>query len=110
MASGRRWAVEDRLGNRVYLTEERWEHIVEGHPEILRCEAELQQTLRSAARRQDAINPQKFRYTRKFPGLPGSHTHLEAVVLFRFEEVDAGLLAANNYVVTAYLKRLGDWP
>jgi hypothetical protein len=32
MSAGRRWTVEDGEGNPVYLTDERWEHIVEGHP------------------------------------------------------------------------------
>ncbi len=36
MAVGRRWAVEDRYGNTIYLTNERWEHIIDpwNHPEI----------------------------------------------------------------------------
>ena len=110
MASGRRWVVADRLHNRVYLTQERWEHILEGHPEMASLESELQQTIRSAQRLQDSMNPQKFRYRRRFPTLPDGNTHLEAVVLFRFEEVEDGHLAANNYIVTAYLKRLGDLP
>jgi hypothetical protein len=31
-----RWMVKDRFGNNVYLTQERWEHIIESinHPEI----------------------------------------------------------------------------
>src|SRR4051794_23536341 len=110
MPSGRRWAVADRSGNRVYLTQERWEHILDGHPEMSALEGELRQTIRSARRMQDSLNPQKFRYSRRFRLLPDGNTHLEAVVLFRFEEVEVGHLAANNYIVTAYLKRLGEEP
>ena len=31
-----RWTVQDRYGNTVYLTEERWQHIIEAinHPEM----------------------------------------------------------------------------
>jgi hypothetical protein len=29
MIAGRRWEVRDRYGNDIYLTHERWEHIVE---------------------------------------------------------------------------------
>ena len=28
MVSGRRWAVRDRYGNEIYITNERWEHII----------------------------------------------------------------------------------
>jgi hypothetical protein len=33
-SSGRRWTVQDREGNPIYLTAERWQHIIEGnnHP------------------------------------------------------------------------------
>jgi hypothetical protein len=31
-----RWTVQDRYGNSIYLTQERWEHIVQSvnHPEM----------------------------------------------------------------------------
>ncbi|MCP4422179.1 MAG: hypothetical protein GY805_36670, partial [Chloroflexi bacterium] len=34
---GKRWIVQDRYGNLIYLTHERWEHIVEpmNHPEMV---------------------------------------------------------------------------
>jgi hypothetical protein len=106
MSPGRRWSVQDIQGNPVYLTEERWEHIVEGHPEMAEHEHQLREAVRLGVRSQDSLNPQKFRYLRGFRGLWGDNTHLEAVVLFRFEE-DEGRLVANNYVVTAYLKEIG---
>jgi len=33
---GKRWTVRDRYGYEIYLTEERWEHIIdpENHPEM----------------------------------------------------------------------------
>lgn len=64
MNSGIRWTVRDRYGNQIYLTEERWEHITEAinHPEMLDYEDELQMTMRSAVRKQDTLNPQKYRY------------------------------------------------
>ncbi|MBE9128647.1 MULTISPECIES: hypothetical protein [unclassified Coleofasciculus] len=35
MVAGQRWTVRDRYSNDIYLTEERWEHIIdlENHPE-----------------------------------------------------------------------------
>lgn len=43
MTTGRRWTVRDRSGNEVYLTEERWEHIIEpiNHPEMAAYEQQL---------------------------------------------------------------------
>ncbi len=34
--SGKRWIVQDREGNSIYLTEERWGHIIDAdnHPEM----------------------------------------------------------------------------
>lgn len=106
MNPGRRWSVVDEQGNSVYLTEEQWDHVLEGHPEMAVHEQQLRETVRLGVRSQDSLNPQKFRYLRAFRGLWGDNTHLEAVVLFRFEE-DEGRLVANNYVVTAYLKEIG---
>jgi hypothetical protein len=36
MNEGKRWTVRDRYGNSIYLTNERWEHIVNpaNHPEM----------------------------------------------------------------------------
>jgi len=45
----RRWTVRDRFGNEVYLTQERWEHIVQAfsHPEMLAYEGRLKETIQS---------------------------------------------------------------
>jgi hypothetical protein len=31
MTTGRRWTVADRSGREIYLTQERWEHLIEPH-------------------------------------------------------------------------------
>lgn len=103
---GRRWAVQDRLGHEIYLTDERWQHILEGHPEMAAHEVALRETIRAGQRKQEPLAPQKFRYTRTFDGMPEENTHVVAIVLFRFEEGEDGTLRANNYVVTAFLKEL----
>ena len=105
MSAGRRWSVEDTDGNPVYLTDERWEHILEGHPEMELHERELRDTIRLGMRSQDSLHPQKFRYRRAFRGLHEDNTHVEAVVLFRHVE-EEGVQVPNNYVVTAYLKEI----
>jgi hypothetical protein len=41
--SGKRWSVYDRYGNPIYLTQERWQHIVaeNNHPEMIGYEEYL---------------------------------------------------------------------
>jgi len=55
MSSGIRWTVCDRYGNEVYLTQERWQHIVEpfNHPERSGFKRQLKETARSGMRKQD---------------------------------------------------------
>lgn len=103
-----RWTVRDRYGNEVYLTDERWQHITApyNHPEMIRVEDELKQTIRSGARKRDEIHPQKFRYTAAHDGLPEGNTHIVAIVLFRHRESTHGKAVPNNYIVTGYLKEL----
>ena len=49
MTAGRRWTVEDRYGNAIYMTQERWEHITDAinHPEMAPYEEHLQETMSS---------------------------------------------------------------
>jgi hypothetical protein len=108
MESGRRWTVSDKHGNHIYLTQERWEHIIEpvNHPEMADFEQELQETIRSGNRVQDPFNPQKYRYSKAFDNLAEYNTHIIAIVLFRFSE-QAGEIIPNNYIVTAFQKEIG---
>lgn len=108
MQSGKRWTVNDKYDNRIYLTQERWEHIIEplNHLEMADCEAELQKTIQSGHRIQDPFNPQKYRYSVSFDNLAEYNTHIVAIVLFRFRE-EIGEIIPNNYIVTAYQKEIG---
>lgn len=107
--AGRRWVVRDRYGNDIYLTDERWAHIVApvNHPEMSAYEHHLRETVQVGQRRQDRLNPQKYRYTMAFHDLPEDNTHIVAIVLFRFSEGPSGEPVPNNYVVTAYQKQVG---
>lgn len=109
MASGRIWTVEDRYGNEVYLTEERWHHIMEpiNHPDMAHLASELQETIRHGRRKQDALNPKKYRYAKAFDALDDDNTHIVAIVLCRFSEDEQGRPEPNNYIVTAYQKEIG---
>ena len=109
MTAGRRWTVQDRYGNAIYITQERWEHIIAAinHPEMALYEEYLQEAIRTGRRKQDQLNPQKYRYTKSFDDLFGDNTHLVVIVLFRFTQRESGELVGNNYVVTAYQKEIG---
>jgi hypothetical protein len=108
MIEGRRWIEQDRYGNEIYLTEERWEHIVSptNHPEILDYENELRETIRTGRRKQEMLNPQKYRYSKQFDNLTAKNTHIIAVIFLRFTEDENGELLANNFIVTAYQKKV----
>lgn len=109
MDSGLLWTANDRYGNEIYLTHERWQHIIEptNHPDMADYMAELREVIRRGTRRQELLNPQKYRYLCPFDGLSDDNTHIVAVVLFRFREDSHGRPTPNNYIVTAYQQELG---
>ncbi len=95
--------VEDQYGNAIYLTDERWQHIIDpwNHPEMRNFEAHLRDTIRLGQRKQEPLNFQKYRYSRPFDDLAGDNTHIGAIVLIRFWDAN-GRQIANNYIVAAY--------
>lgn len=105
----RLWTIRDKYGNDIYLTEERWQHIIEdiNHPDMANYMTELKDTIRFGNRKQDPLNPQKYRYTKKFDSLEDYNTHIVSVVLCRFNQTDEGFIASNNFIVTAYQKEVG---
>lgn len=109
MTAGRRWTIRDHYGNDIYLTHERWEHIVDPmtHPEMTEYEEQLKETIRTGTRKQDPLNPRKYRYIKAFDHLAEDNTHIIAIVLFGFGEDEAGRPIPNNYITTAYQKEIG---
>ena len=89
--------VQDQYGNTIYLTDERWEHILENHPELDGYRAEVIRTVRSGKRTQDAMIPYKFYYSKRFPRLSEEFDAIEAVVLFKWQNDQP-----NNFIITAY--------
>jgi hypothetical protein len=108
MESGIRWKVRDRSGNEIFLTQERWQHIIEpfNHPEMNDFEKELKQTIRQGKRKQDALNPRKYRYSKAFANLAQDNTHIIAIAIFGFQSSRSKKLIANNFIVTAYQKEI----
>ncbi|HRJ40267.1 MAG TPA: hypothetical protein PL105_00230 [Caldilineaceae bacterium] len=94
----RHWTVQDRYGNEIYLTQERWEHILEKHDELTGRFDDLLDTLRYGRRRQETVDPQRYRYRRAYDDLLYGFNHIVTVVVFRYDASGA----ANNFVVTAW--------
>jgi hypothetical protein len=105
---GKRWTVYDRDGNAIYLTEERWAHIIDpmNHSEMLDYEEHLKTTIRKGRRRQEPLNPRKYRYVQPFDDLPEGMNHVVAIVLFGFEVNAEGETVSNNFVATAFFKHI----
>lgn len=57
MTAGKRWIVRDRYGNDIYLTQERWGHIIDriNHPEMAEYEEQLKETIQSGTRQQAGL-------------------------------------------------------
>ena len=109
MTGGKRWTVRNHYGNDIHLTQERWEHIIRptNHPEMAAYEEQMRETVRLGHRKQDPLNPRKYRYTRAFDDLAGDNTHIVAIVLFQFVEGENRKPVPNNRIVTAYQKEIG---
>ena len=103
-----RWTVTDSKGNDIYLTRERWEHIIAptNHPEMSNYEEHLKETIQKGVRKQDALNQNKYRCMRTFGDLAEYNTHLVAIVLFRFVSAENGRPIPNHFIVTAYQKEI----
>ena len=93
--------VNDRWGNEIYLTDERWAHILETHDEMMNYRPQVLMTVRAGQRRQDRFDPTKYKYSKRFRDLPEGFTHLVVVVKFAWrEELEEEL--PNNFILTAY--------
>ena len=108
MSDGKRWTVKDRDGNPIYLTEERWQHITNAnnHPEMADYETHLKKTIQQGRRRQEPLNPRKYRYVHPFDDLPGGSNYIVAIVLFGFDIDIYGNSVPSNFVATTFLKHI----
>ena len=84
--------VTDRWGNRITLTDERWRHIMEWHPELEDFQKDVLDAIRKGTRRQDPIDPHKYKYLHSVEDLPFGLTHIVVVVR----------IAVWKFVLTAY--------
>jgi hypothetical protein len=98
----KKWLVHDRSGHEIYLTEERWQHIVERHRELRNCREDVLATIQKGHRHQQPQDPQAYVYRRPSNKLPPPFNGILAVVAFRFEWQDDGSMVPNNFVTTAW--------
>ncbi len=94
----------DRWNNTVYLTKERWQHILESRPGMEPFLDEFLETIQVGQRKQDPLLPYKFFYHRRFDVLLPENNHLVAVVLFKFRSAANGTSQPNNFVVSGWMK------
>lgn len=97
-----REVARDRYGNEIYLTDERWDHIVDLHPEMQNYRTHLLVTLRRGRRKQDLLDSAKFKYYAPFDDLEHHYSHLVAVAKFGELEDSERRTQPNNFVLTAY--------
>ena len=94
-------SVSDRWGNEIYLTDERWAHIVETHDEMIDYRRHVLIAVRTGQRRQDPFDPAKYKYSKRFRDLAEGFTHLVVIVKFAWRRGSEGVIA-NNFILTAY--------
>ena len=100
----KKWSVQDRYGNTIYLTKERWQHILESRPELDPFFDKFVETIRKGRRKQDPLIPNEYRYFKQFDGLLSENNHLIAVVVFKTQLDAKGNYISNNFVVTGWAK------
>jgi hypothetical protein len=62
----------------------------------------LLDTLRTGERKQDALIPNKYRYSKRCDTLLPENTHLVVIVIFQTRLDTQGQYVPNNFVVTGW--------
>lgn len=98
-----KWSVHDNDGREIYLTEERWEHITNGHSELRKHLEDVLNAIRRGKRRQQPQDPQTYVYRLRCETLRPPFNGILVVVAFRFEsQGNNGNVSQNNFVVSAW--------
>ncbi len=100
----KKWTIQDRYGNTIYFTKERWDHILESRPELEPLFDKFLETVRTGHRKQDALIPNEYRYFKQFDELLPKNNHLVVIVVFKTQLDEMGNYLANNFVVTGWAK------
>ncbi|MBI2001477.1 MAG: hypothetical protein HYY01_02885 [Chloroflexi bacterium] len=73
----------DASGHSIYLTDERWRHICDEHPEMDAYRDKVLDSLRLGRRFQDSVRPDVFLYYRDYADLPHGNTTIVVGRAFR---------------------------
>lgn len=98
------WTIQDRFNNSIYLTEERWQHILESRPEMEPFFYQFLETIRSGRRRQEDLIPNEYRYFKQFDELLPDNNYIIVKVVFKTQIDKQGNCILNNFVVTGWAK------
>ena len=100
------WTQRDKFGNEIYLTAERWAHIVDpdNHPEVAPFFDYVRQNIQFGRRRQDRYAPNGYQYYRAYSDLPDYNTHLVVCVRFRWPTNPDSSVREEKFVITAYFQ------
>lgn len=75
---------------------------METHGEMSDYRQHIFTTVRTGQRRQDAFDPGKYKYSKRFTDLQEGFTHVVVVVKFSHREDSQEVEKPNNFVLTAY--------
>ncbi len=99
----KKWIVTDRQGREIYLTQERWEHILSGHPELDGQLDDVLKTIRLGRRKQTKRDQQTFFYYQRVHDLPEPYDTIMVFVAFRYaHHTQTNEQIPNNFVTTAW--------
>lgn len=104
--AGKLWTVRDRYGNHIYLTRERWQHIIDidNHPEVEPFFDYVAETVKRGRRRQDRYDPNGYQYYLSYSDLPDNNTHVVVCVRFRWRTEHDGKVQEEKFVTTSYFQ------
>ncbi|MFZ4660275.1 MAG: hypothetical protein ACOYNY_24910 [Caldilineaceae bacterium] len=94
--------VYDRWHHEIYITSERWQHILERHEELIELFEEVLKTIQYGRRRQEELDPNRYRYYYPCALLPPEFNYIVVAVVFRYQESPNGHLQPNNFVTSAW--------
>jgi len=98
----KKWTIYDRYGNEIYLTEERWHHILEARPELEPFLEKFLETVQTGLRKQDTFIPNEYRYFKRFDELLPENNHIIVIVILKTQPDNAG-----KYLVKILLSYAG---
>ena len=66
----------------------------------------LKTTIQQGRRRQEPLNPRKYRYVQPSNDLSAGFNHVVGIVLFGFDVNAQGETVPNNFIATAFLTHM----